>query len=186
MAVSEAGGDSLASTLQETFQNIKPEPLTSLPNLTSGDITGIWEASMSSMSSSPLNTIIAKTSEPLLSSAQAEIFTTSSSSLNGILTETFSLAPSGDQGLSTSIISLPANIINGNDLDLSKLTGVQGGAGGNFTVTTGTNFLDSGSHGFQGTIIQATSTSPRQAGQPIIWQDDPSLPAGWKTRQHYR
>ena len=180
-----SGSDSsLASSLQETFQNIKPEPLNSLPNLTSGDINGIWETAVAlpTIPTSTLNTII-KTTEPLLSNAQGEIFTTSSSpSLNGILTETFSLAPS-DSGLSTSIISLPANIINGNDLDLSKLT--NNGAG-SYTVTTGTNFLDTGDHNtFQGTIIQATSTS-RSLGQPIVWQDDPTLPAGWKTRQHYR
>ena len=180
-----SGSDSsLASSLQETFQNIKPEPLNSLPNLTSGDINGIWETAVAlpTIPTSTLNTII-KTTEPLLSNAQGEIFTTSSSpSLNGILTETFSLAPS-DSGLSTSIISLPANIINGNDLDLSRLA--NNGAG-SYTVTTGTNFLDTGDHNaFQGTIIQATSTS-RSLGQPIVWQEDPTLPAGWKTRQHYR
>ena len=182
-AVVSGSDSSLASSLQETFQNIKPEPLNSLPNLTSGDINGIWETAVAlpTIPTSTLNTII-KTTEPLLSNAQGEIFTTSSSTLSGILTETFSLAPS-DSGLSTSIISLPANIINGNDLDLSKLT--SSGAN-NFTVTTGTNFLDAGDHHtFQGTIIQATSTS-RSVGQPIVWQEDPTLPAGWKTRQHYR
>ena len=155
-----SGSDSsLASSLQETFQNIKPEPLNSLPNLTSGDINGIWETTVALPSlpcpTSTLNTII-KTTEPLLSNAQGEIFTTSSSTLNGILTETLSLAPSDSNGLSTSIISLPANIINGNDLDLSKLTN----NGNNFTVTTGTNFLDAGDHhSFQGTIIQVILAS---------------------------
>merc|ERR1719410_1584505 len=103
------------------------------------------------------------------------MFTTSASTLNGILTETFSIPTNHCDTLSTSIISLPANIINGNELDLSKLT-VTTGPGG-------TNFLEAADTGFQGTIIQATSTS---RGQPIIWQDDPTLPAGWKTRQHFR
>ena len=74
---------------------------------------------------------------------------------------------------------MPA-VINGNELDLTKLTSTQ-----NFTVTAGpggTNFLEA-SEPFQGTIIQATSTT---RVQPIIWQDDPTLPTGWKTRQHFR
>ena len=190
-SVTEANGDSLHNitgtiyTSSETFQNIKTEPLsTTLPNLTTGEINQIWETTVAlptipaNISTSTLNTII-KTTEPLLSNAQGEIFTTSSSSLNGILTETFSIAAPNDT-LSTSIISLPANIINGNELDLTKLT-----ASPNFTVTTGptgTNFLDNDT--FQGTIIQATSSTSRV--QPIIWTDDPTLPAGWKTRQHFR
>ena len=164
---------SASEMMQETFQNIKPEH--QLPALTSGDINQMWETIPGSITTSTLNTII-KTTEPLLSTAQGEIFTTSSSTLNGILTETFSI-PASQDTLSTSIISLPANIINGNELDLTKLTG----AAQNFTVTAGTNFLEADT--FQGAIIQATSTS---RGQPIIWQDDPTLPAGWKTRQHYR
>ena len=189
-SVSESGsGDSLNTiyTSSETFQNIKPEPLTSLPNLTSGDMNQIWESSTVSLPSLPsnittstLNTII-KTTEPLLTSAQGDIFTTSSSSLGGILTETFSIPSSQDPNLTTSIISLPANIINGNELDLTKLTSTQ-----NFTVTAGpggANFLEAASEPFTGTIIQATSTT---RPQPIIWQEDASLPSGWKTRQHYR
>ena len=175
-------------TSSETFQNIKTEPLTSLPNLTSGEINQIWETTVAlptipaNINTTTLNTII-KTEH---STAHGEIFTSTSSasSLNGILTETFSIPASqqiGGDSLTTSIIQLPAQIINGNELDLSKLTPTQ-----NFTVTAGTgNFLDPDSFqsGLHGTIVQATSTS---RAQPIIWQDDPSLPAGWKTRQHYR
>ena len=174
VTVTEASSDSslqsIAGTIytsSETFQNIKTEPLTSLPNLTSGDINQIWETTVA-LPTTPctINNVI---KEPM-----GEMFTTSSSTLNGILTETFSIPTNHCDTLSTSIISLPANIINGNELDLSKLT-----------VTAGTNFLEAteATGGFQGTIIQATSTS---RGQPIIWQDDPTLPAGWKTRQHFR
>jgi len=182
-------------TTSETFQNIKTEP-PSLPNLT-GEINQIWETTVALSTlpaniSTTLNSII-KT-EPLLSTAQGEIFTTSSAGLNGIYTETFTIP--GNQQLtqdtmSTSIINLanPAQIINGNELDFSKLTTTQ-----NFSVTTQQNFMEQ--DGLTTTFqtptqtqnqtlsIQPTSTS--RIIQPIIWADDPTLPAGWKTRQHFR
>jgi hypothetical protein len=65
-------------------------------------------------------------SEPMLSSTHGEIFTTSSSGstpLNGLYTETFTIPPGLTQEtLNGSIISINgAQIINGADLDLSKL-----------------------------------------------------------------
>ena len=179
-------------TTSETFQNIKTEP-TSLPNLT-GEINQMWETTVSlsslpsNISTSSLNSIIK--SEPMLSTAQGEIFTTSSAGLNGIYTETFTIP--GNQQLTqdtmtTSIINLahPAQIINGNELDFSKLTTTQ-----NFSVTTQQNFMeqDGLSNTFQ-TDTQNQSilpTSTSRTIQPIIWGDDPTLPAGWKTRQHFR
>ena len=67
-------------------------------------------------------------SEPMLSSTHGEIFTTSTSGstpLNGLYTETFTI-PQGltQETLNASIISISGNgaqIINGADLDLSKL-----------------------------------------------------------------
>lgn len=156
-------------TTSETFQNIKTEP-TTLPSLT-GEINQIWETTVANINTTTLNSII-KT-EPLLATSQGEIFTTSASSLNGILTESFSGAAGG-----ADIISLaghPAQIINGNELDFSKLSTTQ-----NFTVSSVSSqpgFLDS----------EAGLGSQFPGGErQVVWADDPTLPAGWKTRQHYR
>ena len=164
-------------TTSETFQNIKTELPTSLPN-------EMWETTVA-LSSLPTNIVTS-----LAGGIKPEEIATTTTPLNGIYTETFTLngnshAMSQDS-MATSIINLAPNqaaqIINGNELDFSKLSG----------VTTHTNFslsqpqptfLDP--EGLTSTFqnIQPSSTTKLQ---PILWQDDPTLPVGWKTRQHFR
>ena len=151
-------------TTSDSFQNIKTEA-TSL-----GEINQMWETTVA-LSGVPTSL----KSEPLLSSANGEIFTTSSSGLNGLYTETFTIPSSGltQEALNASIISITggsAQIINGADIDFSKLTA------GSFTVST-QQLLD------QDTL---TAYSSSTLVKSIQWVEDPSLPAGWKTRQHYR
>ena len=162
-------------TTSETFQNIKTE----VPNNLSSN--EMWETTVA-ISSLPTNIVTS-----LAGAIKAEDIAASSGNtpLNGIYTETFTLN-GGQQvdanGITTSIINLAPNqaaqIINGNELDFSKLSG----------VTTHTNFSLSGTQTF---LDSEGLTATFQAGstnklQPIQWQDDPSLPVGWKTRQHYR
>ncbi len=155
-------------TSSDSFQNIKTEA----PSL--GEINQMWETTVA-LSGVPttLNSIIK--SEPLLSSTQGEIFTTSTSTLNGIYTETFTIPSGGltQEQLNASIISIAggsAQIINGADIDFSKLQA------GSFTVSA-QQLIDADS--------LTTNFHPSLKSQ-IQWVDDASLPAGWKTRQHYR
>jgi len=197
-------------TTSETFQNIKTElPGTTLPNLTAGDVVNtMWDTTVA-LSSLPVSCISTSLNsiktEPLLSSSStSDIFTTTSgghSLNNGIYTETFTIpaslgGPTQDNNLTTSIISLApggsgghqAQIINGNDLDFSKLTGSPGS-------TTHMNFSMHGQQGFMqdhhengdGTMGQVSTTHTFSVGLGTsIWADDPTLPAGWKHRQNYR
>ena len=132
--------------------------------------------------------LLSSSGDPISSSSsggtltmQGEIFTTTANGLNGIYTETFTipagLGPGGQEGapLNAQIISIAgqtATIINGTEIDFSRLTA----AGGTFTVSA-QQLLDQETLTFQAAPIRPTV---------IQWQEDPSLPAGWKTRQHFR
>ena len=163
-------------TTSETFQNIKTDLPTSLPN-------EMWETTVA-LSSLPTNIVTS-----LAGSIKAEDMATSTTPLNGIYTETFTLN-NGNQHMSqdtmtTSIINLAPNqaaqIINGNELDFSKLSGVTTHT--NFSLSQTQTFLEADGLSSSLGSIQPTSTTKVQ---PINWQDDPTLPVGWKTRQHYR
>ena len=149
---------------------------TSLPN-------EMWETTVA-LSSLPTNIVTS-----LAGSIKAEDMATSTTPLNGIYTETFTLN-NGNQHMSqdtmtTSIINLAPNqaaqIINGNELDFSKLSGVTTHT--NFSLSQTQTFLEADGLSSSLGSIQPTSTTKVQ---PINWQDDPTLPVGWKTRQHYR
>lgn len=145
--------------------------------------------------------------EPLLTSASGgEIFTTvtAGSLLNGIYTETFTIPSTscGPETLSTNIISLGSlqtpTIINGNELDFNKLSGSIT-TQANYAVTSQQpiNFME----GEQPTTVLASNTLQavqttmnnnnhinktiiNAGGQSaMVWSDDPTLPAGWKSRQ---
>merc|ERR1719336_1713826 len=163
-------------TTSETFQNIKTDLPTSLPN-------EMWETTVA-LSSLPTNIVTS-----LAGSIKAEDMATSTTPLTDIYTETFTLN-NGNQHMSqdtmtTSIINLAPNqaaqIINGNELDFSKLSGVTTHT--NFSLSQTQTFLEADGLSSSLGSIQPTSTTKVQ---PINWQDDPTLPVGWKTRQHYR
>ena len=163
-------------TTSETFQNIKTDLPTSLPN-------EMWETTVA-LSSLPTNIVTS-----LAGSIKAEDIATSTTPLNGIYTETFTLNNGSQQmsqdTMTTSIINLAPNqaaqIINGNELDFSKLSGVTTHT--NFSLSQTQTFLEA--DGLSSSLggIHPTSTTKVH---PINWQDDPTLPVGWKTRQHYR
>ena len=154
-------------TTSDSFQNIKTEA-TSL-----GEINQMWETTVA-LSGVPTTLHSIKT-EPMLSSTSGEIYTTSG--LNGIYTETFTIPSSGltQEALNASIISITgsgAQIINGADIDFSKLSA------GSFTVSA-QQLLDQDT---LSTTFQ-TNTAPKTLVQ---WVEDPTLPAEWKMRQHFR
>jgi len=167
-------------TTSETFQNIKTELPTSLPN-------EMWETTVA-LSSLPTNIV-----SSIASSIKTEDLTaTSTTPINGIYRSddlTFTLngssQPLGQDTMTTSIINLAPNqaaqIINGNELDFSKLSGVTTHT--NFSLSAGQAFLDP--EGLASTL-QSIHPSSTTKIQSIAWQDDPTLPVGWKTRQHFR
>jgi hypothetical protein len=186
-------GTTIYTTSSDTFANIKTEPMSSL-----GDMSQMWETTVA-LSGVPTTTLssIIKSEPNLLNSSgdtissssantvtmQGDIFTSTANGLNGIYTETFtipsSLGGGGSEGgpLNAQIISIAgqtATIINGTEIDFSKLTA----AGGTFTISA-QQLLDQETLTFQ-------AAPPPVRPTIIQWQDDPSLPAGWKTRQHFR
>ena len=165
-------------TTSESFQNIKTEA-TSL-----GEINQMWETTVALSGVPTVLSPIKSESLVEIKSEPQEIFTTS----NGIYTETFTIPSQGltQEALNASIISIAgqsAHIINGTEIDFSKLQA------GSFTVSA-QQLLDQDPIGT--TFQAATTTTAPAATVPVIqkshvqWTEDPGMPAGWKTRQHYR
>merc|ERR1711962_1942375 len=129
-------------TTSETFQNIKTEIPTSLPN-------EMWETTVA-LSGLPTNIVTSLAAGVKTEVKTEEILTSAAPPpLNGIYTETFTLSGTSQPQLSqdtmtTSIINLAPNqaaqIINGNDLDFSKFSGVTTHT--NFSLSQAQNLLD--------------------------------------------
>ncbi len=144
-------GTTIYTTSSDTFANIKTEPISSL-----GDMNQMWETTVAlsgvptslssiiksepSIFTTSMESISSSSSSSGTLTMQGELFTTSANGLNGIYTETFTipsgLGAGGQEGapLNAQIISIAgqtATIINGTEIDFSKLTA----AGGTFTIS---------------------------------------------------
>ena len=161
-------------TTSESFQNIKTEA-TSL-----GEINQMWETTVALSGVPTVLSPIKSESLVEIKSEPQEIFTTS----NGIYTETFTIPSQGlsQEALNASIISIAgqsAHIINGTEIDFSKLQA------GSFTVSA-QQLLDQDPIGTTFQAATTTTAGHNLQKSHVQWAEDPSMPSGWKTRQHFR
>merc|ERR1719189_1207965 len=184
----------------DSFQNIA-EPIkvedNPYPNMT-GENNLLWETTETQTTVSPnisttLNSIIK--AEPMLTSTSTDNFVSTSVAFNGICTENTYSMPNNDvtlpqDTLYTPILSQAIGPLSGNN-QVDFTTSFIQTTTNNTTITVHgqQNYidLDGLGSGYQPTTINGNAqTRPGTQRGTETWVDDPTLPSGWKTRQHFR
>lgn len=174
------------------------------PNMT-GEINQLWETTeaQSSVSQNIISTTLNSIqTEPLLTSTQTENFVSTSVGFNGIYTES-TYTMSNDVTLPADAMYTPVITQNQGIAALSTTTDVDFRSFSKLP-TSSANYASIPTHGQQNyidldglsttTLVAATTngiaqnriTTTTTGRTTEAWIDDPTLPAGWKTRQHFR